>query len=63
MPTKITMRVEFQTPSGETRSFTDTVSDDTESTDEHKEALARELFAELRKGNRRCQDGLAEARA
>lgn len=48
MPTDIKMRLEFVT-AGNTHSFTESVTDDRESTEEHKGNLARELFAELRK--------------
>src|SRR5437588_11838142 len=49
MPTSITMRVEFATTNGATRSFTDSVRHDRDSTDEGKQNLAREMFAELQK--------------
>lgn len=48
MPTDIKMQLEFET-AGDVRSFTESVTDERESTDEHKQNLARELFAELRK--------------
>ena len=48
MNTEIKMQLEFVTK-GKVRSFTDSAIDDREETDEHKENLARELFAELRK--------------
>jgi hypothetical protein len=48
MATDIKIQLEFVTRS-ETLSFAETVTDDIESTDGGKEALSRELFAELRK--------------
>lgn len=48
MPTNIKMRLEFVTGS-DVRSFNESVTDERESTDEHKQNLARELFAELQK--------------
>jgi hypothetical protein len=48
MPTDIKMRLDFVTGSN-VSSFSESVNDERESTDEHKENLSRELFAELRK--------------
>lgn len=48
MPTDIKMRLDFVTGS-DVRSFSESVTDERQETDEHKENLARELFAELRK--------------
>lgn len=49
MPTDINMRLDFLPTSGEPRSFTDCVTRERDSSDEGKENLAREMFAELRK--------------
>jgi hypothetical protein len=48
MPTDIKMRLDFVT-GNDVRSFSESATDERESTDKHKENLARELFAELRK--------------
>jgi uncharacterized protein YozE (UPF0346 family) len=49
MPTNIKMHLEFLSAASDSQSFTDYVSDERRSSDQSKESLAREMFAELRK--------------
>lgn len=49
MPTKINMHLEFVPDVGMPRSFTDSISHDRDASDEGRENLAREMFAELRR--------------
>lgn len=49
MGTEIKMRVDFVLTSGGSRSFTNSVTDPYSSQDDNPEALAQELFAELKK--------------
>lgn len=49
MSTNIKIRLEFQSEAGQSRSFSDSLSHERDASDEGKENLAREIFAELRK--------------
>jgi len=49
MTTNIKMQLEFVSAGSESKSFTDSVRHDRDATDQGKENLAREMFAELRK--------------
>jgi hypothetical protein len=57
MPTDINIHLEFLSSSAGSQSFADSISHDRDSSDEGRENLAREMFAELRKAVSFAQHG------